>query len=490
MNNFHSNTGPNQINSRDGAHLEIDLSAAVTLRQALRVLLFIAAAFFSVALTDFQGAILPTPRQTNLLVSDFIILILLIGSDVSLNRPRLCYAVLGSLLIFSGTTVGLSAFGHSSVIPPWAAVLGTVVFGTMAVIGPVTAMNLRTLRVLELSSGKRKSIPYWAFVIRNAPLRGLDLISVIATAACVAALAVLPFLLLFGFLLIPCLVCIRLICAALFRRLSRKVTWAAISRDRARRGACLYLRSFWDDDFTFARASVKVVTARMLWWVFLVAWWLYLKLIWNLVAWVFEPRKQPMEEVLVRAVWPSYGVIAIGNSSSDNSPMAAVRFPLENDDWQSAAAELVQSAQLVVLQAGFTSGVKWEHEHLKSESVLYKTLVVFPPEGEDDRRERWDALMGNEYLGVDSSADRHRFLFASVPREEGLTLAGKLWARAIGALPPRDQHIIDRTVACAWNKDGRRIHFTSRSNSRLTYDLALRLACAPRDEVVKLAVQS
>jgi hypothetical protein len=306
-------------------------------------------------------------------------------------------------------------------------------------------------------------------------------------------LAVLPFLLAFGFLLIPCLIGIRLIYAAFFRRLSREVPWAAILRDRSRRGVCLYLRSFWDDYVAFGRISVKVVTARMLWWLWLplVGFvWLYLKLIWNLVAWLFEPRKQRIEEVLVRAVWPSYGVIAIGNSSSDDSPMAAVRFPLENDDWQSAAAEFVQSAQLVVLQAGFTSGLKWEREHLRSEGVLCKTLIVFPPEVGDDRQERWDAIMGDESLGVDSYTDRHRFLFASAPREGGLALVGKMWTRAIGVLPPKNQHIIDRTLACTWNTDGRRIHFTSRSNSRLAYDLVLRLACAPRNEIISLAAQS
>lgn len=268
------------------------------------------------------------------------------------------------------------------------------------------------------------------------------------------------------------------------RRLNKSVVWEDVEKECARRSSCVYLRSFWDDDLGFGP-----------------------DLFWPGI-WVLRPPRRRLEEVVVRSIWPYHAVVAVGEAmrGESESPTEAFRAPADNANWQSVVAELTRSANLVVLLAGHSPGLQWEHGHLRSENALTRTLVLLPPGTRGDRRDRWEALLRTGYFQSESddsyepsAPDRHNILF----REQKRFSLGDFRKRAAGRLDRMDadfrqriggrsamDELVDRTIACIWDDEGRRIHFTSRIRTRSAYELTLRLACAPLDEVLKLSARS
>ncbi len=265
------------------------------------------------------------------------------------------------------------------------------------------------------------------------------------------------------------------------RRLNQSVTWEAVEEECRARSSCVYLRSFWDDGLGFGPDFF----------------WPGL--------WVMRPPNRRLEEIAVRAIWPFYAVVAVGESARGDSPTAAFRAPATVENWQSVVAELTRSAKLVVLLAGYSPGLKWEHGQLRSANALTRTLVLMPPGDKGERRDRWEALLRSGYFtgGSDdsyepSASDRHNVLFHT-PVRTGMGDWLKAALKRIQHVAQRVEEnmrppstlgeLVDRTIACIWTEDGRRVHFTSRLESRLAYELTLRLACVPMEEVLKLAVQ-
>ena len=86
------------------------------------------------------------------------------------------------------------------------------------------------------------------------------------------------------------------------------------------------------------------------------------------------------EHELVRAVRSLGPVIAIGAPGTTVPPLGAARLRVSDDHWQDVVAELVRSAQLVLLRIGSSVGFFWELEHLVSTADPRKVLIFLPKE--------------------------------------------------------------------------------------------------------------
>ena len=476
--------------------IEIDLTDAVAMRGLPRLLLFcvllylivycIAKAQFSIfhqGETGLGGSW--EYGQLQVFLSAIAIMLLSIATKGSHSAPWLQALTYLPLLLFLGffpTLILEAGFedapGHGVVAASLAA--GIVLlwaFGFVPIAlfraakGLVSMRSLRTLRL----AGRRKNDAesYRSFVRHNGTLPPWTIAALIGLAmGCLVVATILgPFI----YILAPPVVTFLL--NEIRKRRNQSVSWEAVEAECARRSTCVYLRSFWDDGSGFG--------PDMFW----------------PGIWFLRPPNRRLEEVVVRTIWPFHAVVAIGDSLSGESPTEAFRAPARNDNWQSVVADLARSAQLIVLQAGFSPGLKWEHGHLRSEDALSRTLVLFPPGERSDRRDRWEALLRSGYSAGDLTDDtepsapgKHSILF----RPQVRTGFVEFWTSAIKRLEQtgkdligraRNQFktadIVDRTIACIWTEDGRRIHFTSRFNSRIAYKVALELACAPTAEVLK-----
>ena len=140
---------------------------------------------------------------------------------------------------------------------------------------------------------------------------------------------------------------------------------AAYAWDPARplddREPILFLRSFGDDQLRFRRP----------WWNLPRRW---------LDLWSF---RRNADEALIDEVAQYGPVVALGMPGEKRVPFGASRYYSSHDDWQDIVTTTAKSARAIVLAAGDTPGVRWEYEMLASESLLDKTLLLFPPCDDD-----------------------------------------------------------------------------------------------------------
>jgi hypothetical protein len=492
--------GSDAIQQQD---LEVDLSSIVAARRVLGILLalgvsltFALSSIISVA-ASFTGSY--STLWVNLCVGAALLLLSL-GAWVHCSRPWLQLLVCCPPAVFFGLIsvwwtfpflAGLYLVGPAESIANLStimasftagesimAVLTTGAFGYLVLILFRGLLSRRSLRLSEIAyRSEKRAVPYWLFIVRNARYTGDSLKIVAGIIGCVVVLLGLAFFT--GIVLGLIVIGIAYLWVLLMRRLSRTVPWEAASPDRARRSVCLYLRSFLDDSMAIRQEFYSRMVKGP----------------------VLSARRNRIEEVVVKAIWPHYAVVAVGYSSADDSPMAALRATVSDDNWQDAVREIALSAEMIVLQAGFTPGLRWEHGHLAEQDALHKTLILFAPEGPAERRERWNALFGvgtcEDALQPGRDNEQREGDSALVDRIDGwkrwtvkaIMPAMSLWRRRSGKLTRDRKLIVDRTIACIWTADGRRLHFTCRSNSRIAYDLALRLACAATaEEILDLAV--
>ena len=308
-----------------------------------------------------------------------------------------------------------------------------IIFGLPAFWG---VFGLRTPGVLaKAQNGDRLAAGYRAFILKNARYTPLNIaLIVLVELASIASVllwnislqnrifgwSILSPYWLFG--LYASIALILNMHNALFHRLGSTVTWEMAAAARGR-GYCLYLRSFWDD-----RASVEGTR------------WRYL---------IWTPRRQHLEDIATRALWPRFPVAAVGLPVEQDSPVAALRVPLEGKEWRTVVAELIDFAAFFVYMAGFSEGLKWEHHALKERGLLSRSAVVFLDANPDARCDRWRLGLGLDDAGV--------------------------------------ERLVGRTLVCRWTEDDRRIHITSRKAGASAYYLALRLACLPMNELLALA---
>jgi hypothetical protein len=123
------------------------------------------------------------------------------------------------------------------------------------------------------------------------------------------------------------------------------------------------------------------------------------------------------EMALVQALPRQVPVVAIGKPRERNPPSGALRFYVEQDEWQRQIEIMIPQAQLVVWVTGFTEGLKWELNHLRSK-VPPERLVLWTHTSltgsKAQRRHDWQrflAVHGSVFPHpLPEDGYRHRFI--------------------------------------------------------------------------------
>jgi hypothetical protein len=93
--------------------------------------------------------------------------------------------------------------------------------------------------------------------------------------------------------------------------------------------------------------------------------------------------------------------IAIANPNTRLPRIGAAQSYYSNDSWQDAIARWVGMAQMIVMVAGRTEGIRWELDHIFSNEAQRKLVVFFPP------AIRADASVGARWLNDHFSHTRY-----------------------------------------------------------------------------------
>jgi hypothetical protein len=86
-------------------------------------------------------------------------------------------------------------------------------------------------------------------------------------------------------------------------------------------------------------------------------------------------REQEALSILFREVGP---YVAIGKPGERLPELGAARMYVPDQKWQSRVKALCASAQLVIVRAGVTAGLRWEVEHLVESVSPLKLLFLLP----------------------------------------------------------------------------------------------------------------
>jgi hypothetical protein len=90
-------------------------------------------------------------------------------------------------------------------------------------------------------------------------------------------------------------------------------------------------------------------------------------------------RRRTIDEA-IRSVCEQIGpFVAIASPKTKLPRLGAAQVYFSDDTWQSAIARWVAMAELIVMVAGRTEGLRWELEHILSNKERTKLMVILPP---------------------------------------------------------------------------------------------------------------
>ncbi|HMQ64835.1 MAG TPA: hypothetical protein PJ992_00975 [Arachnia sp.] len=117
------------------------------------------------------------------------------------------------------------------------------------------------------------------------------------------------------------------------------------------------------------------------------------------------------EELLVWILKLFGPVVAIGRPGEGLPELGAVRTYWSDDQWQDAVRQTAMRCRGIVLIAGSSEGLKWEMDRLRAWGLLSKTLVVLPPDTNNDNSlRRFDLAV--EQLSPAGTAVRETYVQA------------------------------------------------------------------------------
>jgi uncharacterized membrane protein YfcA len=134
-------------------------------------------------------------------------------------------------------------------------------------------------------------------------------------------------------------------------------------------------------------------------------------------------RRRTIDEAIKRSAERLGPFIAIANPNTNLPRLGASQTYFSNDTWHNAIARWVQMAQMIVMVAGRTEGIRWELDHIFSNEEQTKLAIFVPPAMRKDSvaAARWfGEHFSHTRYGQDFSAIDPRRVIGIAFREDGL----------------------------------------------------------------------
>ena len=90
-------------------------------------------------------------------------------------------------------------------------------------------------------------------------------------------------------------------------------------------------------------------------------------------------RTKTIDEAIKRFAERLGPFVAIANPKTTLPRLGAAQSYFTDDTWQDAISRWVDMAQMIVMVAGRTAGVRWELDHIFSNQADHKLVIFFPP---------------------------------------------------------------------------------------------------------------
>jgi len=134
-------------------------------------------------------------------------------------------------------------------------------------------------------------------------------------------------------------------------------------------------------------------------------------------------RRKTIDEAIERLARRLGPFVAIANPNTQLPRLGAAQAYFSNDTWQNAIARWVRTAQMIVMVAGRTEGLRWELDHILADEGQAKLVIFLPPAFRKDSvtAARWfSEHFSHTRYGQDLSAIDPRKVIGIAFREDGL----------------------------------------------------------------------
>ena len=134
-------------------------------------------------------------------------------------------------------------------------------------------------------------------------------------------------------------------------------------------------------------------------------------------------RRKTIDEAIERLAERLGPFVAIANPNTQLPRLGAAQTYFSNDTWQNAIGRWVQAAQMIVMVAGRTEGLRWELDHILADEGQAKLVIFLPPALRKDSvvAARWfSEHFSHTRYGQDLSAIDPRKVIGIAFREDGL----------------------------------------------------------------------
>jgi hypothetical protein len=134
-------------------------------------------------------------------------------------------------------------------------------------------------------------------------------------------------------------------------------------------------------------------------------------------------RRRTIDEAIERFAKRLGPFVAIANPNTQLPRLGAAQTYFSNDTWQNAIGRWVQTAQMIVMVAGRTEGIRWELDHILADEGQAKLVIFLPPAFRKDSvvAARWfSEHFSHTRYGQDLSAIDPRKVIGIAFREDGL----------------------------------------------------------------------
>lgn len=141
----------------------------------------------------------------------------------------------------------------------------------------------------------------------------------------------------------------------------------------------LYLRSFESDKRTITRQTSK--------------WWNAFSQMEFVTGWSFGTRR--LEEVNTKILKYLGPVIAVAPPGENLPQLGAARLSLPDDQWRDGVRNLMRKSQLIIIEHGVSSGLKWEMSEAFRLEPFKPILICAPVRDEEvflSRQHRYEML--------------------------------------------------------------------------------------------------